>query len=290
MGLFEQIEWKQLDQGIKQLIIQNNKVKYKKLVQGFEAETVKIIINTDEFVLKLWNKSSKPNIQLQYDILKSLNEKGVAVSKPLGWGNNKEGHQALLTTYDGEAIKRLDDTKIEEIATVLYNIHIIPTNDFSHIKVPHYHFKSYFFPNIEHHEDLSLALETILSQIEINQHHIIHGDYHYRNIVENQNKLTIIDWTNAQLGDPRYDFAWSYLLKRLYIAKRYADVFHTTYLTLNPIHRVELEKFEALACLRWLLLSRYEGVPIFSPTLKRLTEYMSEISILKQLSIPVQHE
>ena len=43
--------------------------------------------------------------------------------------------------------------------------------------------------------------------------YFFHGDFHLGNIVEVDERYMVIDWTNGQLGDSRYDFAWSLTLQ-----------------------------------------------------------------------------
>lgn len=46
---------------------------------------------------------------------------------------------------------------------------------------------------------------------------VMHGDYHDRNVLwSTDNKPYVIDWTNWQIGDFRYDLAWTLLLQGSY--------------------------------------------------------------------------
>jgi len=118
---------------------------------------------------------------------------------------------------------------------------------------------------------------------QMKQERMIHGDFHLGNIVEDNKRYTVIDWTNGQLGDPRYDLAWSLMLQKIYISERYADVFRSAYLLGNDIQQEELEVFEAMACLRWILLTRIGGVPKEPSTIKRVTRLISNNRFLKEL-------
>src|SRR5690606_19723022 len=135
------------------------------------------------------------------------------------------------------------------------------------------------------HTDIHKAVTSLVQLIQIKQEHIIHGDFHLNNILEENNRYTVIDWTNGQLGDPRYDFAWSLTLKRIYISERLAKVFRSTYLVKNNIPNKELEVFEALACLRWVLLSRSGGVPIGQNTTKRIKSLIGENPFLQGVDV-----
>nr|WP_240703172.1 hypothetical protein [Cohnella luojiensis] len=81
------------------------------------------------------------------------------------------------------------------------------------------------------------------------------------NILESDGKYTIIDWTNVQLGDPRYDIAWSIILIWIYVSEKYSSTYRSEFITMNNYTANELEKFEAIACLRWILLNRIANLP-----------------------------
>lgn len=94
-----------------------------------------------------------------------------------------------------------------------------------------------------------------------------------RNILEKNNQYTVIDWTNGQLGDTKYDFAWSLTLQKIYLSERYANVFRSAYILKNDIEQKELDVFEALACLRWIFLNRGGGVPVGTNAIERVKKY-----------------
>jgi streptomycin 6-kinase len=141
----------------------------------------------------------------------------------------------------------------------------------------------YFFPGVKEHDDLNSALISLVQIIQIKQDRIIHGDFHLGNIVEKNDRYTVLDWTNGQLGDSRYDFAWSLTLQKIYISHVHARVFRSAYLLENNIQQEELEVFEALACLRWILLNRNGGVPKRPNTIKRVQGLITNNSFLKEL-------
>ncbi|MFD0710498.1 phosphotransferase [Paenibacillus sp. GCM10027626] len=72
--------------------------------QGFEAEVIKLNSANESYVLKVWNKCSKPDIRFQYHLLNVLHESDIPVSRPVGWGINANLDKVLLTTFDGEAL------------------------------------------------------------------------------------------------------------------------------------------------------------------------------------------
>lgn len=253
--------------------------------QGFEAEVIKISSHNESFVMKVWNQRSKPDIRFQYRLLNTLVEQGIPVPKPLGWGLNPNSDQVLLTTFDGMTVHGLKEKKMADIAGILAKVHQIRIKEIRDIHLPKYDFIDYFYPGVRAHDDIYHALVSLVSLIQIKQEWLIHGDFHLGNIVEDHNRYTVIDWTNGQLGDPRYDLAWSLVLQQIYIPERYVYAFRSAYLLENDIQQKELEVFEALACLRWILLHRSGGTPVGPDTVKKVKGLIKKNPFLKELNL-----
>lgn len=254
------------------------------MAQGFEAEVVKIQAVNESFVYKVWNKGSKPDIQFQYQLLHVLFECDIPVSKPFGWGVDRNGDQVLLTSFDGAPVHNGNARNMADLANILVNLHRLGIEDMGNLQLPKHDFSSYFFPEASLHPDINETLQSIISTFDMKQDRIIHGDYHSNNILENNGRYTIIDWTNGQLGDSRYDFAWSHFLLHVYHSKPLADVFRAAYLSEHDIARKELAAFEALACLRWMLLSRTGGAPAGPEVSEKAGQLRQNNPILKKFN------
>lgn len=285
------MDWVEKNEKMDDLLNQEETLTTHSMDHGFEAEVTKISSDKESFVLKVWNKSSKPDVRFQFHLLNTLSERGLSVSKPVGWGINPNEDTVLLTTFDGMPVHQVNEKKVIDIAKILSRIHQIHVEELGDIHLPKYEFTNYFFPGVREHDDLNSALISLVQIIQIQQDRIIHGDFHVGNIVEENDRYTVIDWTNGQLGDSRYDFAWSLTLQKIYISERYAHVFRSAYLLENDIEQKELEVFEALACLRWILLNRNGGVPKRSNTIERVKELITNNSFLRELEfrdIPIK--
>jgi len=288
VNLIGTVDWIAKNERLDDLLKQEKSLMTQPMDQGAEAEVMKICSATESFVLKVWNKRSKPDISFQYHLLNVLFERGLSVSKPLGWGINSNGDKALLTAFDGMPILKVNNKKMKEIANILSSIHQIDVKEIGNIQLPKHDFIDYFFPEVREHTDIYNAVIALVQKIEIKQDHLIHGDFHVRNILENNERYTIIDWTNGQLGDPGYDFAWSLILLKIYVSERYANVFRSAYLLENDISQKKLEVFEALACLRWILLYRSGGVPNDLNTIKRGRGLLTNNLFLKEFELDVE--
>ncbi|MFD1205012.1 phosphotransferase family protein [Sporosarcina contaminans] len=281
-NILQRIEWKERTEKLNDLL-QKNVLSIEALEQGFEAEVMKLQNSDEEFVIKIWNKSANPNIGYQYFLLKALLERGIPVPKVFGWGWNKDGQQVLLTSFDGTQLTSFTENSMKEIGKILSTIHLIDAQ--GEFQFPTPDFIRHFFPDIHRHKDLEAILKTIMSAVKMRHDCLIHGDFHLQNIVEEGDRFTVIDWTNGQLGDSRYDFAWSRMLTKLYLSESLSVNFSMSYLEKHPIQMEEIKNFEAIAILRWLLLHRNGGVPIGNDTVERVLALISANSILKDHSV-----
>lgn len=284
-NLLRTVDWTETNEMMKDLLHQEASITVHPMDQGFEAEVVKLSWGHESFVLKIWNKGSYADVRFQFHLLNLLAARGLSVSRPVGWGTNRNAEKVLLTSFDGTPVATLDEKKLADLAKLLSAIHQTPMEDLGDVQLPRYDFTDYFFPGVREHPDLHRALEPLVRTANVKQERMIHGDFHLGNLVEDSGRFTVIDWTNGQCGDPRYDFAWSLALKRIYLPKPYADAFRSAYLDENPIPQEELEVFEALACLRWILLDRRGGVPRDKDAMKRIAALLAANRYLQGLEL-----
>lgn len=270
MNILTDIAWKEQSQEVEALLEYSDLLNVTSLESGLEAEVRKISIDGNSYVLKTWNKSSKPNVESQYKLLKVLYQQGIAVSQPLGWGTDKEANHVLLTSFDGVPVNKVKKNTFIHFAELLSTIHDFPHENYSELKLHKYDFIAYFYPDIEKHPDIHMVLTNLVGKCDLQQNKLIHGDFYLGNVLESQGKYIVIDWTNGQLGDPRYDIAWFMVLLRIYVGQRYSDYYRSLYLEQNPYTYEELELFEAIACLRWILLNRQIDLPIGKETISRV--------------------
>jgi Ser/Thr protein kinase RdoA (MazF antagonist) len=270
-NLIGSVNWIEKAEGIEALSALGDALIITPLAPGLEAEVFKITTNNSSYVLKVWSKSSKPDIQYQYQLLNTLFARGISVSEPLGWGIDRQSNKVLLTPFDGTPIAKVNPQMLTELAHILSQIHKTSIADLEESSICKYDFVDYFYSGIGEFPDLLVALTPLVERISAKQESVIHGDYNLGNILEAANsKFTIIDWTNGQLGDPRYDLAWASILLRIYTSERNYSLFVSAYLLENPLAKEQLEVFEAIACIRWILLNRIFGLPKRANTIARV--------------------
>ncbi|WP_232016601.1 GNAT family N-acetyltransferase [Paenibacillus baekrokdamisoli] len=281
------IDWREQNQRLDDLL-NREKITVESMRQGFEAEVMKINLDQDSFVLKRWNKDSKPNISMQYRLLIVMTELALPVPKPVAWGVNKDtDHQVLLTSYEGKPLSKFDVNTFTDFGTLLAKIHNTPVSENDSEYLPKHNFVDYHYWGIKEYPDLHEALEYLMGIASLKQDRIIHGDYHLDNVVEKDRQYRVIDWTNGQLGDRRFDFAKSILFSSIFFASAWKTAaFRKAYLEENPIPEEELEIFEAMVCLKWLLEHRKGYAKQDRIKFQRLQKIMKANALLQKWSIP----
>ncbi|CAN7657941.1 phosphotransferase family protein [Paenibacillus sp. LjRoot56] len=276
IAVFNGIEWYERNPILINLITSGAELTFSPLSPGLEAEVVKITLGENQFVLKVWNKHSKPDVLRQYRLLEALQRQKIRVSEPIGFGKTEAGDAVLLTRYHGTPVTKVSPSIFKKISSVLADIHRLSPDGLVGTEVAKYDFISYFFPGIEAFPAMKENLIHLVNAADMKMDRIIHGDFNLGNILEDDGEYTVIDWTNGQLGDPRYDLSWACLLLRIYVSDSKYLTFLCKYQEEIPVAADELEIFEAMACLRWLLLDRIAGVPKYPDTMKKVRKIVRD--------------
>lgn len=264
------IKWKARSGIFDLLFRQNGSLSVMPLAGGFEADVCRIVIDGSSFVLKQWNKIIQPDVESQYNLLDALFNRGFPVPQPLAWGMDQEGYPALLTSFNGEPIPKVDQPLLAIFAGKLSEIHKIHLADLAAPKLQKPDLVSYFYPRIELHPDLHVLLMQLVESSNMKQDRLIHGDFNLGNILEEAGKYTIIDWTDGQPGDPRFDIAWSVMSASIYAGPEHASFYRSAFQVETNYTTDELELFEAIACIRWLLINRLVDLKEGEDTIARV--------------------
>ncbi|MCP1308879.1 aminoglycoside phosphotransferase family protein [Paenibacillus tyrfis] len=248
---------------------------------GLEANVLKFCSPKDCVVLKIWNKASNPDVHFQHGLLAALRHRGISVSTSYGWGYTPSRHKVLLTSCDGSPPSAVTSRHVKDFADLLLGLHRLSVQELDPALLKTYDFIPYLYPGIEEHQDIRAELLPLVASSGLKRNKLIHGDFNLGNILDNQGKYTIIDWTNAQLGDARYDLAWSSFLIHIYNGEMLASAFQNAYLSGSEFDTEEMLRFEAIACLRWLLLHRTAEVPRTGTTIQRVNDIIIGNKYLK---------
>ena len=101
-----------------------------------------------------------------------------------------------------------------------------------------------------------------------------------------QSSVDPVDWSNAHVGDVRYDTAWASTLLWIYGQPHHASVFVHAYEAnaAAPATRRERALLEAMAGLRWILLNRSYALPLGSEKQQLVVEFVHQ-----RLPDPLRH-
>ncbi|NQX58101.1 aminoglycoside phosphotransferase family protein [Paenibacillus qinlingensis] len=280
--IWTSIEWHESTSTLNLLITSMAELTFSPLSPGLEAEVAKITHGENQYVLKVWNKRSKPDVQRQYRLLETLQRQKIRVSEPIGYGKTEDGHAVLLTRHHGTPVTKVSPSIFKKITSVLADVHRLPADGLMMKEVPKYDFINYFFSGIEAYPAMKENLIYLVHTADMKMDRIIHGDFNLGNILEEDGQYTVIDWTNGQLGDPRFDLSWACLLLRIYVSDSKSLTFLYKYQEEIHVDAGELEIFEAIACLRWLLLDRIAGVPKYPDTMKNVRKIVRNNRFLNE--------
>ena len=121
---------------------------------------------------------------------------------------------------------------------------------------------------LEHYPQLGLApvmewLEARRDQVPCLRPSFVHLDYHPGNILlRDDGTAIVIDWTQVDISDPRFDLAWTLLLVGIYEGAGWRDVILKEYERLAGAQVEQTEYFDVFACAKRLfdvLVSLSEG-------------------------------
>lgn len=279
----DEVDWVELTDRLHSFLQQDAVIE--PLTGGYEAETMVVTSDTDKVVLKVWNKDSRPDVAFQYSLHAVIRSNGIRVPAPLGWGYTLESHQVLASSYEGDRIQDVTLQVVTPLAELLGTVHRTAHETLG-VQLPQYDFIAYFFPRIEEHADLLEAVQRLTDIAGIGRDCLIHGDYNMGNVLANAEGYVLIDWTNAQLGDARYDAAWASYLLRIYSGDEVGARFKEAYLAIGEEKIAQDEQswslFESIACLRWLLLDRVTGLSPTGDMIDRIHAFIRDSSYLDE--------
>lgn len=143
------IEWHETNPILDNLITSCAELTLNPLSLGLEADVVKITQGEEHFVLKVWNKRSKPDILRQYRLLEALHLQRVQVSVPIACGRTWTGDSVLLTRYHGAALTKVSPNIFKIVASILADIHRLHPEKLGGNVLARCDFVEYFYSGID---------------------------------------------------------------------------------------------------------------------------------------------
>lgn len=220
------------------------------------------------YVIKRWKPDRWVDARANYRLLRSLDSLALPAVAPAGWGFDGEDGQVLAMRYAGEPVDRASRVDVEAFGRTLALIHAAPLDRLdlaAPANSPAFfrRLRERFFNGVDAFEDLAALLHETLPQLPPLETVLMHGDYHLGNVARGAEGLSVLDWSEAQLGDWRYDLAWSGLLTLIYTGPQARDTVVGAYITASGRSPGEgMRSYEIIAAIRWLLLSRTAPFPV----------------------------
>lgn len=220
------------------------------------------------YVIKRWESSRGIDARANYRLLRSLGSLGLPAVRTAGWGFDAEDGQALAMEYGGEPVDRASPSDVEAFGRTLALIHAAPLHSLdlgapADSSVFFECLLDRFFQGVSAFADLAGLLQDTRPQLPPLQTVLLHGDYHLGNVARGSEGLSVLDWSDAQLGDWRYDLAWAQLLTQIYTGSQARDTFMPSYAAASGRNLTGgTRPYEIIAATRWLLLSRTAPFPV----------------------------
>lgn len=222
---------------------------------------------TPDYVLKRWKQGAWVDAPGNFLLLQRLAALDLPVPLPGGWGHDGEGLQVLAMEYAGEPVDRASRGDLLEFGRTLALIHRAPI-DYLEFDLPADasifldRLQTRFLDGVEAFADLTAFLHWVRPLVPFLQVTLVHGDYHLGNVACGKGGLSVIDWSEAQLGDWRYDVAWAELLTLIYTGAEARDIYMESYESASRRSLQGLEPYEVIAAIRWLFLCRTAPFPL----------------------------
>lgn len=162
----------------------------------------------------------------------------------------------LDKSYSANPDKRLE--VIGAFGEALAHIHAVNTTNmrhsFSEHELCYSDYMTIYLNNLKrrvlnHENPLYLnIIESMMERfktLEFNEV-LIHGDYHFMNVIVNNDELYILDWEKARLGDYRHDIANTLTLGYSWFGIDFKEPFLHAYEKVSKSSIEHLDQFEAL--------------------------------------------
>lgn len=265
-----------------------------------------LLENKTKLVLRVFKRKSSDTKYLKFypEIQESLISLEVPIPKEITRGTIRRYFFVIQQFVEGDATNHIInlknmDTLLNQLGKHLKNIHQIKGQNFgfisSNLTGTYSTWIEFLLNNIKDNskiisysvknnlitKQLLISSQNIIKRIyekHIIQPSLLHGDYKLSNTLSDGKNITaILDWDQAKLGDPMYDFANYHLFKDTEICVDDRS-FYRGYFGRDSIPQSYLERFNAMK----LWLSIYHMGPTheagFPETSQRLGKIAQEVN------------
>lgn len=231
------------------------------------------------FVIKRWKYGLAADAEAQYTLLTSVQDAGLPVPAPAAWGRDHQELPLLATHYCGLPLAHPTTRQIRDAGGLLHSIHAIaslpglPTSPGGPALIDD--LIARHLPDIDEHPDIVRMLRHLQPDLRPPLIGLTHGDFHPGNLLFDGSHVTVADWSDAGIGDTRYDLAWAALLLWIYHGPAAYRTFLGAYAAAGG-KVAGLAALESVAALRWLFLARTAPVPINREWMDAATAFLRD--------------
>ncbi len=237
--------------------------------------TVNYILNkkpvSDQHVIRIFSDHGGPTSEKEYHVMMKLGEQGYPV--PTVFHNEYTGEVIgkpfiIMEYISGNTMnsryENVSDLEREELYRQMIELMV----DLHRIKVssvfPYNKLKEtdeyldFMFNQID--ERISWTkldwvnpivdwLKERRNDVEPGEHSVLHGDFHGGNIMFRKDGTpSVIDWSGANVGDYRFDLAWTIILFSTFGGSFFRDLLLNMYSDVSEVEINDIEYFEVLGC------------------------------------------
>ena len=251
----------------------------KEITAGWETKlyryTVNYVLNekkvSDQQVIRIFSDHGGPTSEKEYQVMMKLGEQGYPV--PEVFHNDSTGNVIgkpfiIMEYLSGNTLNHRIDNVSDSEREVLYrqmielmvDLHgIIVSNIFPDIKLKDTgDYLDFMFSQIDEGVAWSKLdwvypivdwLKERRNDVEPWEHSVLHGDFHGGNIMFRKDGTpSVIDWSGANVGDYRFDLAWTIILFSTFGGSFFRDLLLNMYSDVSEVEIKDIEYFEVLGC------------------------------------------
>ena len=249
------------------------------ITDGWETKlyryTVNYILNkkpvSDQHVIRIFSEHGGPTSEKEYHVMMKLGEQGYPV--PTVFHNDYSGEvigepfiimEYLSGNTMNSRFESVSDSEREELyrkmIELMVDLHrikvsgVYPDNklketdeylDFTFNQIE----KSIARTKLDWVNPVVDWLKERRNDVEPGELSVLHGDFHGGNIMFREDgSPSVIDWSGANVGDYRFDLAWTIILFSTFGGSFFRDLLLNMYTEVSGSEIKDIEYFEVLGC------------------------------------------
>lgn len=251
----------------------------KEITDGWETKLYKYTVNyilnenpvSDHQVIRIFSDHGGPTSEKEFQVMMKLGEQRYPV--PEVFHNDSTGDVInkpfiIMEYLSGNTMNyrydNVSDSEREELyrqmITLMVDLHrinvskVFPDNKLSDTD----EFFDFMFNQIDERIAWTKLdwvypivdwLQERRNDVKTHELSVLHGDFHGRNIMFRGDRTpAVIDWSGSNVGDYRFDLAWTIILFSTFGGSFFRDLLLNMYSDVSEVEIKDIEYFEVLGC------------------------------------------